>query len=38
VIFVFVDESAGAGNYVLVHSTALNEIFDEKWRERLGIN
>jgi GWxTD domain-containing protein len=35
--FVFVDMSAGYGDYVMVHSTAQNELRDENWREKLSI-
>lgn len=37
VSFVFVDMSAGFGDYVLVHSTAQNELRDDNWREKLRI-
>jgi GWxTD domain-containing protein len=37
VIFIFIDESAGYGNYILVHSNARNEINNENWREKLNI-
>jgi GWxTD domain-containing protein len=38
VYFVFVDLSAGAGNWTLVHSTALNEINDDTWKSRLDFH
>ncbi len=36
-IFVFIDMSAGIGDYVLVHSTAQNEVRDDNWQDRLNI-
>lgn len=36
-IFVFVDNSTGFGDYVLVHSTAQNEIRDDNWKEKINI-
>ncbi|MEO8514473.1 MAG: GWxTD domain-containing protein, partial [Ignavibacteria bacterium] len=36
-IFVFIDNSSGYGDYVLVHSTAQNEQRDDNWRDRLSI-
>lgn len=36
-IFVFIDMSAGYGDYQLVHSTAQNEIRDEEWQEKLKL-
>ncbi|MCC6864635.1 MAG: GWxTD domain-containing protein [Ignavibacteria bacterium] len=38
VIFVFVDNSTGLGDYTLVHSTAQNEINDEFWKDKININ
>ena len=37
VIFVFIDDSAGFGNYLLEHSNALYEINNDKWQEKLYI-
>ncbi len=37
IIFVFVDKSSGYGDFVLVHSTAQNEIFDDNWKEKINI-
>lgn len=37
VIFVFMDNSSGFGDYVQVHSTAQNEPSDENWREKINI-
>lgn len=37
VIFVFIDRSAGYGDYFLEHSTAINEIFDDNWHDKLRI-
>jgi GWxTD domain-containing protein len=36
-IFVFMDNSAGNSDYILVHSTAQNEIRDDNWKDRLNI-
>ncbi len=36
-IFVFVDNSTGFGDYVLVHSTAQNEIRDDNWKDKINI-
>jgi GWxTD domain-containing protein len=36
-IFVFIDNSSGYGDYVLVHSTAQNEPRDDNWKDRLNI-
>ncbi len=36
VIFVFIDISNQGENYILVHSTARNELQDEDWRRRLN--
>lgn len=36
-IFVFIDNSSGYGDYVLVHSTAQNEQRDDNWKEKLNI-
>lgn len=36
VIFVFIDISNQGDNYILVHSTARNELQDEDWRRRLN--
>ncbi len=36
-IFVFVDQSSGTGNFMLVHSTAQNEIRDDNWQDKLDI-
>lgn len=35
--FVFIDNSAGFGDFVLVHSTAQNEPRDEDWRDKINI-
>jgi GWxTD domain-containing protein len=35
--FVFVDQSSGVGNFVLVHSTVQNEIRNDSWRDDLDI-
>ncbi|HMQ79246.1 MAG TPA: GWxTD domain-containing protein [Ignavibacteria bacterium] len=37
VIFVFMDNSSGFGDYVQIHSTAQNEPSDDNWREKLNI-
>lgn len=37
VIFVFMDNSAGFGDFILIHSTAQNEYRDDNWKERLNI-
>jgi len=37
IIFVFIDMSAGFGDYVLVHSTAQNELRDDSWQDKLSI-
>lgn len=37
VIFVFIDMSAGYGNYELVHSTAQFEIQNNNWEDKLSI-
>lgn len=37
VIFVFMDNSSGFGDFVQIHSTAQNEPSDENWREKLNI-
>jgi GWxTD domain-containing protein len=37
VIFVFIDMSAGYGDYVQVHSTAQNEMADYTWRDKLNV-
>ncbi len=37
IIFVFVDKSSGYGDYVLVHSTAQNEMYDDNWKEKINI-
>jgi GWxTD domain-containing protein len=37
VIFVFVDMSAGYGNFELVHSTAQNEIHNDNWKDKLNV-
>ncbi len=36
-IFVFIDNSSGYGDYILVHSTAQNEQRDDNWKDRLNI-
>jgi GWxTD domain-containing protein len=36
-VFVFIDMSSGFGDYILVHSTAQNEIRDDAWQEKLSI-
>ncbi len=36
-IFVFIDMSAGYGDYQLIHSTAQNEVRDEDWQEKLKL-
>ncbi len=36
-VFVFVDNSTGFGDYVLVHSTAQNEIRDDNWKDKINI-
>ena len=36
-IFVFVDNSSGYGDYVLVHSTAQNETRDDNWKDKINI-
>ncbi|KXK54952.1 MAG: hypothetical protein UZ05_CHB002000751 [Chlorobi bacterium OLB5] len=36
-IFVFIDNSSGFGDYVLVHSTAQNEPRDDDWRDKINI-
>lgn len=37
IIFVFIDISNQSGDYVLVHSTARNELRDDDWQRRLTI-
>ena len=37
VIFVFIDNSTGFGDFILAHSTAQNEISDENWRDKITI-
>jgi len=37
VIFVFIDVGSVQGNYILVHSTARNELHDEDWQRRLNV-
>ncbi|HEY3251504.1 MAG TPA: GWxTD domain-containing protein, partial [Ignavibacteria bacterium] len=37
VIFVFIDFSTNNGDFRLVHSTAVGELFDNNWRARLEI-
>jgi len=37
IIFVFIDMSAGFGDYVMVHSTAQNELRDDSWQDKLSI-
>lgn len=37
VIFVFIDLSNESGNYILVHSTARNELRDDDWQRRLNV-
>lgn len=37
IVFVFIDMSAGFGDYVMVHSTAQNELRDDNWQEKLRI-
>lgn len=37
VIFVFMDNSTGFGDYVQIHSTAQNESNDENWKEKINI-
>ncbi len=37
IIFVFIDNSSGYGDYILVHSTAQNEIRDDNWKDRINI-
>jgi GWxTD domain-containing protein len=37
VVFVFIDMSSGFGDYVMVHSTAQNELRDDNWQEKLRI-
>ncbi len=37
VIFVFIDISNQSGDYILVHSTARNELRDDDWQRRLNI-
>lgn len=37
ITFIFIDMSAGYGDYILVHSTAQNEIRDDQWQEKLSI-
>jgi GWxTD domain-containing protein len=37
IIFVFVDESAGYGNFELVHSTSQYEIHNDLWKEKLNV-
>lgn len=37
VMFVFMDNSSGFGDYVQIHSTAQNEPSDPDWKERLNI-
>lgn len=37
VTFVFIDMTAGFGDYVLVHSTAQNELRDDNWQDKLSI-
>ena len=37
VIFVFIDNSTGFGDFILAHSTAQNEINDENWRDKITI-
>ena len=36
-IFVFIDMSAGYGDYTLIHSTAQNEVRDIEWQYRLRV-
>jgi GWxTD domain-containing protein len=35
--FVFIDMSAGYGDFIMVHSTAQNEIDDRFWRDKLSV-
>ena len=37
-IFVFVDQAMAGRNYYLIHSTAISEIRDHKWRYQLNRN
>lgn len=37
IVFVFMDNSSGFGDYVQIHSTAQNEPSDDNWREKLNI-
>lgn len=37
IIFVFIDKSSGYGDYVLTHSTAQNEIYDDNWKDKLNM-
>lgn len=37
IIFVFIDNSTGFGDFILAHSTAQNEIRDENWRDKITI-
>lgn len=37
VIFAFIDLSNDGGNFVLVHSTALNEVHNDNWMDKIQI-
>ncbi|NOS86706.1 MAG: GWxTD domain-containing protein [Ignavibacteria bacterium] len=37
VIFVFMDNSTGFGDYIQIHSTAQNEPSDSDWRDKINI-